>query len=138
MAQLGDQVTSPRPPGKRGKVAAEEMREAVDEIRQRQRELAGQTAPVGTVASLHRNLAQSFGGNAPPRRPIGLPTYVAEEMQRETARLSDAAAMLPTATEAELLENAVGALTRKSMEPKRISRASPCRLRPSAPGSSKS
>ncbi|GJD34844.1 tetratricopeptide repeat protein [Methylobacterium aerolatum] len=111
VAQLGDQVTTPRPPGKRGKVAAEEMREAVDEIRQRQRELAGQTAPAGTVASLHHNLAQSFGTVAAPRRAIGLPNYVAEELQRECARLSDAVSALPTASEAAALEKAVAALS---------------------------
>ncbi len=111
VAQLGDQVAHTRSPGKRGKVAAEEMREAVLEIRQRQRELAETSQPEGAVASLHRDLARRLGGEtAPVRRPIGLPTYVAEELQREATRLREALTQFPASTDVATLETALGTL----------------------------
>ncbi|MBE7198644.1 MAG: SEL1-like repeat protein [Parafilimonas terrae] len=111
VAQLGDQVTHTRPPGKRGKAAVEEMREAVEEIRQRQRQLAGQVDPVNAVATIHRDLARKFGTEtAAPRRPIGLPAYVAEELNREAARLREALADFPTAAELGAAERALNTL----------------------------
>ncbi len=111
VAQLGDQVAHTRAPGKRGKVAAEEMREAVLEIRQRQRELAETSQPEGAVASLHRDLARRLGTeSAPIRRPIGLPTYVAEELQREATRLRGALTQFPASTDVATLETALGTL----------------------------
>lgn len=111
VAQLGDQVAHTRPPGKRGKAAAAEMREAVLEIRQRQRELAGQDQPQSAVATLHRDLARRLGGEtAPARKPIGLPAYVAEELQREATRLREALLQFPAASDIAALDSAVGTL----------------------------
>jgi localization factor PodJL len=111
VAQLGDQATHTRPPGKRGKAAVEEMREAVEEIRQRQRQLAGQVDPVNAVATIHRDLARKFGTEtAAPRRPIGLPAYVAEELNREAARLREVLADFPTIAEIGTAERALNSL----------------------------
>ncbi|MCJ2083649.1 tetratricopeptide repeat protein [Methylobacterium sp. J-090] len=49
MAELGEQITAPRPIGRRGRSAAVEVRDAVSEIRQRQRELDAHAAPAATV-----------------------------------------------------------------------------------------
>ncbi|MDO9426705.1 MAG: hypothetical protein Q7T93_07710 [Methylobacterium sp.] len=49
MAELGEQITAPRPIGRRGRSAAVEVRDAVSEIRQRQRELDAHPAPAATV-----------------------------------------------------------------------------------------
>ncbi|KQP32750.1 hypothetical protein ASF27_17245 [Methylobacterium sp. Leaf102] len=49
VAELGEQVVAPRPIGRRGRSAALEVRDAVSEIRQRQRELDTGPAPIATV-----------------------------------------------------------------------------------------
>jgi localization factor PodJL len=111
VAQLGDQVAHTKPLGKRGKVAAEEMREAVLEIRQRQRELAENGQPEGVVASLHRDISRRLGGEASSvRRPIGLPAYVAEELEREAVRLRGVLTQFPASADIIALDAAVVAL----------------------------
>lgn len=117
VAQLGDGVTPAKPSAKRGKAAAE-MREAVQAIRQRQRELSEQTQTVGTVASMHRDLARRLGGEAAmtggapaQARPAGsLPAYVIEELRREAAQVRDMIAPLATAADIASLENALDSL----------------------------
>ncbi len=87
------------------------MREAVLEIRQRQRELAEQEQPQSAVATLHRDLARRLGSETPPaRKPIGLPAYVAEELQREATRLREALVQFPAASDIAALDSAVGTL----------------------------
>ena len=90
VAELGDQVAG-RPAAKRGKATAAEMREAVQAIRQRQRELATQAQPAGTVATMHRDLERRLvseteaKGKAPANAASGLPGYVMDELRRRRA-----------------------------------------------------
>ncbi len=49
VTELGEQVAAPRPIGRRGRSAAIEVRDAVSEIRQRQRELDGGRTQAATV-----------------------------------------------------------------------------------------
>lgn len=115
VAQLDDEVNQPKPAAKRGKAAAE-MREAVQAIRQRQRELSDQAQPAGTVATMHRDLARRLGGEAASARgtqarPAGsLPAYVIEELRREAAQMRETIAPLATAADIASLENALDSL----------------------------
>lgn len=115
VAELGDEMADAKPAAKRGKAAAE-MREAVQAIRQRQRELSDQAQPAATVATMHRDLARRLGGDhaeasAGQARPAGaLPTYVIEELQREATRVRETIAPLPTVDDVTSLENALDSL----------------------------
>lgn len=121
VAQLGDQVANAKPGAKRGKAAAADMREAVQAIRQRQRELSEQAQPAGTVATMHRDLARRLGNEAAPAGPgaapglaeaaSSLPAYVLQELQREAARLRDLIAPLATTADITALENALDSLS---------------------------
>lgn len=125
VAQLGDQVANAnpaaKPAAKRGKAAAADMREAVQAIRQRQRELSEQAQPAGTVATMHQDLARRLGSEAAPAGPgaaprvaqaaSSLPAYVLQELQREAARVRDLIAPLATTADMTALENALDSLS---------------------------
>lgn len=101
------QEGSARLAAKRGKATAAEMREAVQAIRQRQRELTEQSQPAGTVATMHRDLARRLTTDASAKDDNGLPTYVTDELQRNATRLRDLLAPLASNADVLELENAV-------------------------------
>ena len=123
VAELGDQVTV-RPAAKRAKSTAAEMREAVQAIRQRQRELSAQAEPAGTVATMHRDLerrlvTETEAKVATPAEPkietpmksaSTLPDYVMDELRREAARLTETVAPLATNADIASLESALDSL----------------------------
>ncbi|MFC6788298.1 hypothetical protein ACFQE0_00820 [Methylobacterium komagatae] len=101
------QEGSARPAAKRGKASAAEMREAVQAIRQRQRELTEQSQPAGSVATMHRDLARRLTTDALAKDENGLPAYVTDELQRNAVRLRDLLAPLASNADVLELENAV-------------------------------
>ncbi|MGC5778297.1 hypothetical protein [Methylobacterium sp. NFXW15] len=101
------QESSARPAAKRGKASAAEMREAVQAIRQRQRELTEQSQPAGTVATMHRDLARRLTTDVAAKDDNGLPAYVTDELQRNASRLRDLLASLASNADVLELENAV-------------------------------
>jgi len=115
VAELGDQVTV-RPAAKRGKSTAAEMREAVQAIRQRQRELAGQAEPASTVATMHRDLERRFVteteamAETSAKPASALPDYVMDELRREASRLTETMAPLATNGDIASLESALDSL----------------------------
>ncbi|MCJ2015405.1 hypothetical protein [Methylobacterium sp. J-076] len=127
VAELDDQVSQPRPVAKRGKATAAEMREAVQAIRQRQRELSEQAQPASAVASMRRDLVRRLvveGTEAeapvsplaaqapadPVRRASTLPAYVIEGLQRQAAQLRELIAPLATVADIDALDNALDSL----------------------------
>ena len=100
MTELGEQLSSPRPIGRRGRPAETEVRDAVAEIRQRQRELdSGQSAASGARAS-------QSGGVSPLRAPSPAIT----ELQLETTRLRESIGGLATGRDVSALEQAMRSL----------------------------
>lgn len=117
MSQLGEQVAATRQPGRRARPAAADIRNAVQDIRQRQRELSqeatGEAAPMaadgGVVASMRLDLARRLEA----RTEDGAATSAAlTELQLETVRLRQAIDQLATSRDVGALEQAVTALTR--------------------------
>lgn len=111
VGQLDDQVAS-RPGAKRGKTASAEMREAVQAIRQRQRELSAQAEPPGTVAIMHRDLERRLGNETEASAKVAsaLPGYVMDELRREAVQLHETMAPLATNADIASLENALQTL----------------------------
>ncbi|GJE59476.1 hypothetical protein [Methylobacterium trifolii] len=108
MSQLGEQLAASRPLGRRGRPAVAEVRDAVEEIRQRQRELSeGGTAPVGAeggiVASMRQDLARRLDATVQE----AVPSAAVSELQRETARLREMIGHLATGRDVGALEQAV-------------------------------
>ncbi|WP_267420888.1 hypothetical protein [Methylobacterium sp. GC_Met_2] len=115
MSQLGEQVAA-RQPGRRVRPAPADIRSAVLDIRQRQRELsqeaAGDAVPLaadgGVVASMRQDLARRLEA----RTEDAAATSVAlAELQVETLRLRQAIDRLATSRDLGALEQAVTALT---------------------------
>jgi localization factor PodJL len=114
MSELGDQVASARPTGRRGRPGAAEIRGAVQDIRQRQRELAqdgaGATAAAsdgGVVASMRMDLARRLEA----RVEDGAASSAAlSELRLETVRLRESIHHLATSHEIGALEQAVVSL----------------------------
>ncbi|MCJ2020883.1 hypothetical protein MKK84_26260 [Methylobacterium sp. E-065] len=115
MSLLGEQVAT-RQPGRRARPAPADIRSAVLDIRQRQRELsqepAGDAAPLaadgGVVASMRQDLARRLEA----RTEDAAATSVAlAELQVETLRLRQAIDRLATSRDLGALEQAVAALT---------------------------
>jgi len=117
MSQLGEQVASKRQPGRRARPAAADIRNAVQDIRQRQRELSQDapgdtTSPTasdgGVVASMRLDLARRLEA----RTDDGAATAAAlSELQLETVRLRQAIDQLATSRDVGALEQAVTALS---------------------------
>lgn len=105
MTELGEQLTQTRPLGRRGRPAAIEMADAVDEIRQRQRELdereAGPRGP-NAVAAMQQNVAEGLGLARPQE-----PSPAIHELQQETTRLREAIGGLATGQDVNALEQAM-------------------------------
>ncbi|MBP2492211.1 localization factor PodJL [Methylobacterium sp. PvP062] len=112
MSQLGEQVAATRQPGRRPRPAAADIRSAVQDIRQRQRELAqsAEAAPAaapadgGVVASMRLDLARRLEA----RIEEGVaPSTALLELQEETTRLREAINQLATSRDIGALEQAV-------------------------------
>ncbi len=100
MGEIAGQLSAPRPLGRRGKPLASEMRDAVAEVRRRQRELeeGGENRPAALPEA--------------PRvaEPAGLPSPAIVELQQETTRLRDSLGGLATGRDVGALEQAMRAL----------------------------
>ncbi|MCJ2090574.1 hypothetical protein MKK88_32015 [Methylobacterium sp. E-005] len=116
MSQLGEQVAATRQPGRRARPAAADIRNAVQDIRQRQRELSQEVtgdaaslpADGGVVASMRLDLARRLEA----RTEDATATSAAlSELQVETVRLRRAIDQLATSRDIGALEQAVTALT---------------------------
>ncbi|GJD94971.1 tetratricopeptide repeat protein [Methylobacterium iners] len=96
MTELAGQLAAPRPLGRRGRPPEAEVRDAVSEIRQRQRELEGR-------------------GRAEPTEPAvqaaapapGASSLVISELQIETSRLRESIGGLATGRDVSALEQAM-------------------------------
>ncbi|GAB6845057.1 localization factor PodJL [Methylorubrum rhodinum] len=100
MGEIAGQLSTPRPLGRRGKPLASEMRDAVAEVRRRQREL--EEGAEGGPAAI-------------PQAPraveaAGLPSPAIVELQAETTRLRDSLGSLATGRDVGALEQAMRAL----------------------------
>lgn len=116
MSQLGEQMASGRPAGRRGRPDAVEIRNAVQDIRQRQRELSegvGERALAagrsdgGVVASMRMDLARRLEARV---EDMAAPSAAVSELQRETVRLREAINQLATSRDVGALEQAVTSL----------------------------
>ena len=101
MGEIAGQLSAPRPLGRRGKPLASEMRDAVAEVRRRQRELeeGGEGRPAGIADATAR-----------PAEPAGLPSPAIVELQAETTRLRDSLGGLATGRDVGALEQTMRAL----------------------------
>lgn len=101
MGEIAGQLAAPRPLGRRGKPLASEMREAVAEVRRRQRELeeGGEGRPAGIADAAPR-----------PAEAAGLPSPAIVELQAETTRLRDSLGSLATGRDVGALEQTMRAL----------------------------
>ncbi|CAA2155117.1 Localization factor PodJL [Methylobacterium brachiatum] len=116
MSQLGEQFASARPSARRGRPDAVEIRNAVQDIRQRQRELSegvgaralsGGPADGGVVASMRMDLARRLEARV---EEMAAPSAAVSELQRETVRLREAINQLATSRDVGALEQAVTTL----------------------------
>jgi localization factor PodJL len=116
MSQLGEQVAVTRQPGRRARPAAADLRNAIQDIRQRQRELSEEvvTAPAieaasdgGVVASMRLDLARRLEARI---EEVAAPSAALSELQDETARLREAINQLATSRDIGALEQAVVSL----------------------------
>jgi localization factor PodJL len=116
MSQLGEQFASARPSGRRGRPDAVEIRNAVQDIRRRQRELSdgagdraltGGTSDGGVVASMRMDLARRLEARV---EEMAGPSAAVSELQRETVRLREAINQLATSRDVGALEQAVTTL----------------------------
>ncbi|MDV2984604.1 UNVERIFIED_CONTAM: hypothetical protein Q9R58_09825 [Methylobacteriaceae bacterium AG10] len=116
VGELAGQLSAPRPLGRRGRPLATEVRDAVAEVRRRQRELeegiaewnaAGAAEPeVSEAAEAAMPAADPFAGEAYGQEPS--PAIV--ELQRETSRLRDALGGLATGRDVGELEQTMQAV----------------------------
>ncbi|MDP4002352.1 hypothetical protein [Methylobacterium sp. NEAU K] len=110
MSQLGEQFAVSRPLGRRGRPAAVEIRNAVQDIRQRQRELAqGASAGSaqsdgGVVASMRLDLARRLEARV---EETAAPSDAVSELQSEIVCLREAIHQLATSRDVGALEQAV-------------------------------
>lgn len=116
MSQLGEQVAATRQPGRRARPAAADIRSAVQDIRQRQRELSQEPASAaaaqtgfdgGVVASMRQDLARRLEARI---EEVAAPSAALSELQNETARLREAINQLATSRDIGALEQAVTSL----------------------------
>ncbi|AWN36222.1 SEL1-like repeat protein [Methylobacterium radiodurans] len=112
MSELGDKVAAARPYPRRGRGPAE-MREAVEEIRQRQRALAEEPGPArrpagGTsvVAGMRRDLARRLDAGLHEDLMIDTAEAVSA-LQRESLRLRESIGVLATSRDVGALEQAM-------------------------------
>ena len=116
MSQLGEQVAAKRQPGRRTRPAPADIRNAVQDIRQRQRELSqavpGEAATQaasdgGVVASMRLDLARRLEART---EDGAVPAAALAELQQETGRLREAINQLATSRDVGALEEAVTVL----------------------------
>jgi localization factor PodJL len=112
MSLLGEQVAATRQPGRRTRPAAADIRSAVQDIRQRQRELAQggviqADTDGGVVASMRMDLARRLEARI---EDVAAPSAALTELQDETVRLREAITQLATSRDIVALEEAVVSL----------------------------
>ncbi|KQO95553.1 hypothetical protein ASF32_18500 [Methylobacterium sp. Leaf91] len=95
MVELGEQLASPRPIGRRGRPVEVELRDAVAEIRQRQRELDSDSATAE---------------QKPAASATRAPSPALSELQAETSRLRESITGLATGRDVGALEQAMHSL----------------------------
>ncbi|GJE16512.1 tetratricopeptide repeat protein [Methylobacterium marchantiae] len=106
MTELGEQLALPRPIGRRGRGAEAEVRDAVAEIRQRQRELDSDGVP-----SLSSSDGKAAGGIVQRNAGgIRMPSPAITELQAETSRLRESIGGLATGRDVGALEQAMRSL----------------------------
>lgn len=105
MTELGAQLASPRPIGRRGRAPEAEIRDAVAEIRQRQRELDSDGGPSRAAMEAAGGAFRS-GDAAAPR--VLSPSIT--ELQEETSRLRESIGGLATGRDVSALEQAMRSL----------------------------
>ncbi|MFK5599857.1 hypothetical protein ACFZ8E_23095 [Methylobacterium sp. HMF5984] len=103
MSALGEQLAATRPPGRRGRPAAAEIQDAVQDIRQRQREL-GENAGASVVATMREDIARRLDATV---EDTALPDTAVSELRRETNRLRESIGHLATRRDLGALEQAV-------------------------------
>ncbi|MGV7032657.1 SEL1-like repeat protein [Methylobacterium symbioticum] len=104
MSELGDRFAAARPYGRRGRAPASEIRDAVHEIRQRQREL-GEGDP-NVVAGMRRDLARRLDAGLHEELVADTAALVSE-LKRETLRLRESIGGLATSRDVGALEQAM-------------------------------
>ena len=104
MSELGDQFATARPYGRRGRPAASDIRDAVQEIRQRQREI-GEGEP-NVVAGMRRDLARRLDAGLHEELVADTAALVSE-LKRETLRLRESIGGLATSRDVGALEQAM-------------------------------
>lgn len=104
MSEIAGQLAAPRPLGRRGRPLASEMRDAVAEVRRRQRELEEGTERPAAIADAAAS-ARPVAGEA-----VGLPSPAIVELQQETTRLRDSLGGLATGRDVGALEQTMRAL----------------------------
>ena len=107
MSELGDQFASARPYARRGRAAASEIRDAVQEIRLRQREIGNPAASdANVVADLRRDLARRL--DAGLHEDVMAETAAAvSELRHEAMRLRESIGALATSRDVGALEQAM-------------------------------
>lgn len=103
MSALGEQLAASRPPGRRGRPAAAEIHDAVQEIRQRQREL-GESAGSSVVATMREDIARRLDATV---AETATSESAVSELRRETSRLRESIGHLATRRDLGALEQAV-------------------------------
>ena len=112
MGEIATQAAAPRPIGRRGKPLANEMRDAVAEVRRRQRELEEGAADAPAPAAPPTGSPTGSAAEAARPAPEGAvtPSPAIAELQRETSRLRDSLGSLATGRDVGALEQAMRAL----------------------------
>ena len=124
MVELADQFAAARPPGRRGRAAATEVRDAVEEIRQRQRqiEVGGERAEAahGVVATMRRDLARRLDATVEEEEARPSSAAAISELRGEIGRLRESLGGLATGQDVGALERAMTALAtdvRRAQQP---------------------
>lgn len=104
MSELGDRFSAARPYGRRGRAAASEIRDAVQEIRQRQREI--DEGDPNVVAGMRRDLARRLDAGLHEELVADTAALVSE-LKRETLRLRESIGGLATSRDVGALEQAM-------------------------------
>ncbi|WP_152277598.1 SEL1-like repeat protein [Methylorubrum populi] len=128
MGELAGQLNAPRPLGRRGRPLASEVRDAVAEVRRRQRELEEGIAEWNADTAVDAAAGRQDDG--PVRTEMqadadtgAIPSAAIAELQRETSRLRDTLGGLATGRDVGELEqtmHAVASDLRRARDPREV------------------
>ena len=129
MGELAGQLNTPRPLGRRGRPLASEVRDAVAEVRRRQRELEEGIAEWNADTAVD-TAAAGQQDDGPVRTEMqadavtdAMPSAAIAELQRETSRLRDTLGGLATGRDVGELEqtmHAVASDLRRARDPREV------------------